>query len=122
MSKERIQEKLIFEYSTLQRSLEEMDGDFQVKLFETAQKFLISCLENMKIWLPFFDQTLFDSDVAYLKNYNLAEWMRLKDRFTNIIRKEDENSFQDEVKRLKYNFLDLKEGTIHSNISRLEKE
>lgn len=70
----------------------------------------------MKHWLPFNNQNLFYTEVIYLKHYDFNKWIYLKDKFPNIIRPEDQSSFQEQIQRLKYNFLDIKADAAHYSI------
>lgn len=113
MDPKKFKENLLRQYSHLQVELEGIDEEFESQLFQVAQDFVISALERMKHWLPFDNQKLFNTEVIYLKHYDINKWIYLKDKFPNIIPQEDQASFQEQIQRLKYNLMDIKADAAH---------
>jgi len=109
----KFKENLLRQYSHLRIDLEGIDETFEAQLFKVALEFLICSLQKMKFWLPFNDQKLFNTEMIYLKYYDLDKWIYLKDKFPNIISQEDQGSFQEQIQRLKYNLLDIKADAAH---------
>ena len=79
-------------------------NEFKSKFFKTAKDFLIESITKMKECLPYHEKALFDSEVVFMQDYDEEKWMRLKNRFYNIIKQEEFDEFQEQMKRFKYNF------------------
>ena len=113
MSPFKFQDNLLKQYLHLKNDLEGVSDDFKYDIFQVAFEFLIASLEKMKRWLPFENQILFNTEVIYLKSYDYDKWVDLKDKFPNIIKEEDKSSFQEQIQRLKYHYLDIKGDISH---------
>jgi len=61
----------------------------------------------MKKWLPYEQQTYFDIEAIYFEKFSFDLWNRLKDRFCHIIKPDDQDKFQEELKRFRSDFSTL---------------
>jgi len=101
----KFQNKFLQEHSEFKDIIKE-DKKFVDTFTNTAFEFLKASVIKMREILPYDDRELFDSTAIFLADFSLEKWHRLKVRFGNII--EDQNSiFEDELKRIKFNFFDL---------------
>ena len=71
----------------------------------------------MKECLPYHEKALFDSKVVFMQGYDEEKWMRLKNRFYNIIKQEESDEFQEQMKRFKYNFSTIRLEVVNHHIS-----
>lgn len=108
---ESFAKNLLEEYPVLKESLSQVSENFIKGFFKVAQASLIVSLKTIKNSLPFDEQAIFDSDVAYLQVFDESKWIRLKDKFVNIIPLESHNDFQEQLKRFKYNFAEIRQDT-----------
>jgi len=86
------------------------------EILEVAKSFFEACLDKMKEHLPYKEQVICDSEVIFLKLYDYQKWINLRDRFTNMIKKDEYNDFEDQLGRLKKNFSDLRLETYHFHV------
>ena len=98
------------------KTLLEQEPSLANKLLDTAFKFLKTAFQKIQKALPFKDQELFDADAVFLKDFVPEKWERLKFRFKNIIKPDQYDLFEEEMKRVRFNFLDLQAEAKNSNI------
>ena len=112
-TEEELKDSLLREYPVFNELRENFSETFQSNFSQTASKFAIVCLKQMKYWLPYNEAAIFDSDVIYLRTFDIEKWSKLKNRFKNIIKEEDNMQYQDQIKSFRYNFLEIQKDLIH---------
>lgn len=76
----------------------------QEKVFEDTKKVILTVLSQMKKRLPFRQNFIKESQVIFLKEWNIDSWKMLVDRFTNMISLNEVRHFHNELKRFEINF------------------
>ena len=97
--------------------------DISRQVFGHAQAFYLSCVKSLKIRLPFQNKILNLSQIIYLKDKSFAieNWLELAKYFPNIINKEEEVAFIDELDSFSIQYKTIMQDHANSGVSILKR-
>ena len=78
------------------------------EFYANAKSLVLNALKSMKAKIPFKDEVLNDSEFIYLQKFDDNVWRKLARKFSNVITKDKENAFEEEISRFRNSFKAIK--------------
>ena len=112
---ENFRRNFLSRYSEFTNLIDEAKNDllpnFDSLFFSSARNFIRNVLIIMREKLPFENKILLQSESIYFeqKRFDLEVWRQLGKSFPNIIKQDRLIEYEEEIHRLKFNYLRIKE-------------
>lgn len=90
------------------------------KMAQSAKNFIIRALSEMKQRLPFRSEILSDLGSIFFKKFDQNQLKKLAQKFSNMISKDEQRSFQNELERFAINFIKIQQIKFALHLTPLE--